>query len=79
MAASHHIGHTCGAPGCTRHIKYYFCCGQHRALLGFELSADLQTAWRERRFDAERFAAVRARTLEAWGWQAEKRVAADKL
>jgi hypothetical protein len=62
----------CGAPGCARRIKTaYFCCGQHRSLLGFELNADLQTAWGERQFDLARFNQLKAKALRAWGWEPE--------
>lgn len=65
--------HGCGSPGCTRRIiKHYFCCGQHRSLLGFDLSVRLQTDWRERQFDPERFARTRAEALKVWGWAPEK-------
>lgn len=60
----------CGAPGCARRQPaHYFCCAQHRALLGFELSVRLQTAWRERRFNRDNFETTRAEALRAWGWK----------
>ena len=62
----------CGAPGCPRRVKtFYFCCGQHRALLGLELSSDLQTRWRERQYNPDEFARVKAQALRKWGWQPE--------
>lgn len=62
----------CGAPGCGRRVKqFYFCCAQHRSLLGLDLSSDLQTRWRERRLNPEEFARVKAKALRAWGWQPE--------
>lgn len=65
--------HRCGVPGCKRRIiLHYFCCGQHRSLLGFDLSVRLQTAWRERGWDPERFERIRAQAYKAWGWQPER-------
>lgn len=62
----------CGAPGCGRRIKaFYFCCGQHRALLGFELSSELQTRWRERQWNHDAFEACKARAMRVWGWEPE--------
>jgi len=48
---------------------FCFCCGQHRALLGFELSSDLQTRWRERQYNPDAFERVKAKALRRWGWQ----------
>jgi hypothetical protein len=60
----------CGAPGCARRVKvFYFCCGQHRALLGFDLSSDLQTRWRERQYNPDAFEAAKAKALRKWGWE----------
>lgn len=62
----------CGAPGCGRRVKYfYFACGQHRALLGLNLSTELQTAWRERTLRPDEFARIKAKAQRAWGWQPE--------
>lgn len=62
----------CGAPGCSRRVKiFYFCCGQHRALLGYELSCELQTAWRERRFNQDRFETLKNKAFRTWGWTPE--------
>jgi hypothetical protein len=65
--------HKCGAPPCSRRVSsFYFCCGQHRALLGWRLSADLQTAWRERRWRPINYDTTRRLALQAWGWQPEE-------
>jgi hypothetical protein len=62
----------CGAPGCARRVKtFYFCCAQHRSLLGYELSVRLQTDWRERTFDPARFERTKGHAFRAWGWQPE--------
>lgn len=64
--------HGCGAPGCPRRVTaHHFCCAQHRSLLGFDVSVRLQTAWRERRWDPQRFAATHVEALRKWGWKAE--------
>jgi len=66
--------HQCGAPPCTRRVSgFYFCCGQHRSLLGWRLSADMQTAWRERRWNRENYESTRRKALQAWGWTEERR------
>jgi hypothetical protein len=62
--------HKCGAPPCQRRVnEFHFCCGQHRSLLGWQLSADLQTAWRERQWRRDHFEHTRRRALKAWGWR----------
>lgn len=63
--------HGCQAPGCHRRIReFYFACGQHRALLGYELSCALQTAWLERGWrPAEEFEARKREALARWGWK----------
>lgn len=64
--------HTCGAPGCTRRLKtWYFACGQHRQILGYDLNVRLQTAWHERRWDPTRFESTRLEAFKAWGWTPE--------
>jgi len=64
--------HDCGAPGCGRRTPaHYFCCAQHRSLLGFELSLRMQTDWRERRWDRQRFERTRAEAYRQWGWTPE--------
>jgi len=62
----------CGAPGCSRRVRiYYFCCAQHRDLLGLQLSGELQFAWRERQFNQDRFESVKAKAFRTWGWEPE--------
>lgn len=62
----------CAAPGCSRRVKlYYFCCGQHRDLLGLELSQKLQYAWIERTRSPQVFETLKAEALRKWGWQPE--------
>jgi hypothetical protein len=64
--------HRCGSPGCGRFIEvHYFCCGQHRSILGFELNVRLQTDWRERQWDRDRFERTRAEAYRKWGWKPE--------
>lgn len=65
--------HTCGAPGCTRRVKkYYFACGQHRGILGWDLNCRLQTDWRERQFDPDRWERTRTEAFRKWGWKPEQ-------
>lgn len=62
----------CGAPGCQRRVTtYYFCCGQHRALLGFVLNADLQSAWIHRATWPDQFKELKAKAFRAWGYEVE--------
>lgn len=62
--------HTCAAPGCRRRIKqWWFACGQHRALLGYVLSCDMQTAWLERSWRPEAFETLKTQALARWGWK----------
>lgn len=72
MLTSLETWHQCGCPVCRRRVQtHYFCCAQHRSLLGYELSVRLQTDWRERRFDRERFERTRAQAYRVWGWKPE--------
>lgn len=69
---TYNLRHNCGAPTCQRRIAtHYFCCGQHRSLLGFELSVRTQTDWRERRWDKARWERTRAEAFRTWGWSPE--------
>lgn len=64
-----HLHHECGSPVCHRRIAmYYFACGQHRALLGWDLNIRLQTAWLERRWNQDGFERTRDEAFKAWGW-----------
>lgn len=68
------VFHQCQAPGCTRRIAmHYFCCGQHRSLLGWVLSCDMQTAWRERAWNRDNYESKRRQALRSWGWTEEER------
>jgi hypothetical protein len=59
--------HPCHAvPTCRRRIpSNEWCCGQHRAILGWSLAVEVTTAWRERSWCYPRFAEVRDRALAA--------------
>lgn len=50
---------------------HYYYCGQHRSMLGFDLSVRLQTDWRERRWDPQRFERTQREALRALGWTPE--------
>lgn len=68
----YNLRHRCGAPGCTRRVTvHYFCCGQHRSHLGFELNVRLQTAYQERRWDPQRWESTRTEAFRSWGWKPE--------
>lgn len=48
--------HRCGIKDCRKWIgPHYFACHQHRALMGFELNARMQTAWLDRSWDRSRY------------------------
>lgn len=75
MRDPRHLHHECGSPVCHRRIAmHYFACGQHRALLGWDLNIRLQTAWLERRWDRERFECTRDEAFQAWGWTKQREV-----
>lgn len=60
----------CRAPRCSKRVRiHYFCCPQHRALLGFELNVRLHTGWLQRSWDPNGFEQVRAESMKVWAEQ----------
>lgn len=72
--------HTCSAPGCVRWIPlHFFACGQHRTLLGYDLSVRMQTAWQERTWDKERFERTRAEAFRKWQGKPDTQTSEEDL